>query len=117
MTISTTIIIIISALLLVAVFFLGRVAYISGRRLATINNLKAKVKRYRMAADDLRPIYTVRRIDAEDNAHEYNGVWAVCRTSCQDGFLHNCCIKIFTDEDDEFNKNEADELCDKLNEK
>ena len=114
---TTITIIVLSALLLVAVFFLGRVAYISGRRATTICNLKSKIKRYRMAADDLQPIYTVRRIDAEDKAHEYNGVWAVCRTSCQDGFIHNSCIKIFTDEDDEFNKNEADELCDKLNEK
>lgn len=114
---TTITIIVLSALLLVAAFFLGRVAYISGHRATTICNLNSKIKRYRMAADDLQPIYTVRRIDAEDEAHEYNGVWAVCRTSCQDGFLHNSCIKIFTDEDDEFNKNEAEELCDKLNEK
>lgn len=113
----TVIIIILSAILLVAVFFLGRVAYISERRSTTIRNLKEKIKRYRMAADDLQPTYIVRRIDAEDNAHEFNGVWAVCRISCQNGFIHNSCIKIFTDEDDEFNKNEADELCDKLNEK
>lgn len=114
---STITIIVLSALLLVAVFFLGRVAYISERRYATISNLKSKINRYRMAADDLRPTYSVRRIEAEDDAHEYNGVWAVCRTSCQNGFIHNSCIKIFTDEDDEFNKNEAAELCDKLNEK
>lgn len=114
---TTITIIVLSALLLVAVFFLGRVAYISGRRYATICNLKSKIKRYRMAADDIRPFYTVRRIDAEDKEHEYNGVWAVCRTSCQDGFLHNSCIKVFTDEDDDFNKNEAEELCEKLNEK
>lgn len=114
---TTITIIVLSALLLVAVFLLGRVAYISGRRSATISNLKSKIKRYRMAADDLRPIYTVRRIDAEDNAHEYNGVWAVCRTSCQDGFLHNSCIKIFTDDDDDFNRREAEELCDMLNSK
>ncbi|MDE7377513.1 MAG: hypothetical protein K2N13_00945 [Paraprevotella sp.] len=109
--------IVLSALLLVAVFFLGRVAYISGRRATTICNLKSKIKRYRMAADDISPIYSVRRIDAENSSHEYNGVWAVCRTSCQDGFIHNSCIKIFTDEDDEFNRNEAEELCEMLNSK
>ena len=114
---TTITIIVLSALLLVATFVLGRVAYISGRRSATIGNLKSKIKRYRMAADDVHPIYSVRRIDAIDEAHEYNGTWAVCRTSCQEGFLHNSCIKIFTDEDDEFNKNEAEELCEKLNEK
>lgn len=113
----TTTIIILSAVLLVSVFFLGRVAYISERRMNTIANLKAKINRYRMAADDLHPLYTVRRIDANDPAHEYNNVWAVCRTSWQDGYIHNACIKIFTDEDDEFNKNEAEELCEKLNEK
>lgn len=112
---TTTIsIIVLSALLLVAVFFLGRVAYISGRRATTICNLKSKIKRYRMAADDVQPIYTVRRIETEDKSSEYNGVWAVCRTSCQDGFIHNSCIKIFTDEDDDFNHREAQELLDKL---
>ena len=114
---ATITIIVLSALLLVAVFFLGSVAYISGRHATIICNLKSKIKRYRMAADDFQPIYTVRRIDAEDAEHEYNGVWAVCRISCQDGFIHNSCIKIFTDEDDEFNKNEADELCEMLNSK
>lgn len=113
----TVIIIILSAILLVAVFFLGRVAYISERRSTTIRNLKEKIKRYRMAADDLQPIYTVRRIDAEDDAHEFNGVWAVCRTSCQNGFIHNSCIKIFTDDDDDFNRREAQELCETLNSK
>lgn len=114
---TTITIIALSAILLVSVFFLGRVAYISGRRLNTIANLKAKINRYRLASDDVHPLYTVRRIDANDPAHEYNGVWAVCRTSLQNGYIHNTCIKIFTDEDDEFNKNEAEELCEKLNER
>lgn len=114
---TTITIIALSVLLLVAVFLLGRTAYISGRRLTTIHNLKSKVRRYRMAADDVHPIYSVCRINAEDDAHEYNGTWAVCRTSYVDGVMHHSCVKIFTDEDDEFNKNEADELCDKLNEK
>lgn len=114
MTTVTTISIILTAVL---AFLLGRSMYISSRRATLISNQKAKINRYRLAADDLHPLYTVRRIDADDSAHEYNGVWAVCRTSCQDGYIHNSCIKIFTDEDDEFNKNEAVELCDKLNEK
>lgn len=117
MTTTTITIIVLSSLLLVAVFFLGRVGYISERRAEYISRLKAKVNRYRIAADDVHPIYTVRRIDAEDSAHEYNGVWAVCRTSWQDGYYHSLCVKIFTDEDDEFNKNEAEELCEKLNER
>lgn len=70
-----------------------------------------------MAADDVHAIYSVRRINAEDDAHEYNGTWAVCRTSCVDGVMYHSCVKIFTDEDDEFNLREAEELCDKLNEK
>lgn len=114
---TTITIIVLSALLLIAAFLLGRVAYISDHRSAIIGNLKSKIKRYRMAADDIHPVYSVRRIDALDEAHEYNGAWAVCRTSYQGGDIHQSCIKIFTDEDDEFNKNEADELCDKLNEK
>lgn len=116
MTTTITItIIVLSALLLVAVFFLGTVAYISGCNSATISHLKSKLKRYSMAADDVRPLYTVHRIDGVDNAHEYFGVWAVCRTSYQDGFILNSCIKIFTDEDDDFNHREADELCEILN--
>lgn len=39
---TTITIIVLSTLLLVAVFFLGRVAYISGRRATTICNLKSK---------------------------------------------------------------------------
>lgn len=117
-TMTTTItIIILAALLLVAAFILGRVVYISGIRSATISSLKSKINRYQSAADDPRPVYTVRRLYAADNAHEYNGVWAVCRTSFQDGFIHDSCIKIFTDDDDKFNLKEAQELCEKLNEK
>lgn len=114
MTTVTTISIILTAVL---AFLFGRCMYISSRRATRISNQKAEINRYRLAADDLHPLYTVRRIDADDSAHEYNGVWAVCRTSWQDGYIHNSCIKIFTDEDDEFNKNEAVELCEKLNEK
>lgn len=114
---TTFTIIVLSALLLAAVFLLGRIAYISGRRLTAINSLKSEIRRCRMAADDVHAIYSVRRINAEDDAYEYNGTWAVCRTSSVDGVIHHSCIKIFTDEDDEFNLREAEELCDKLNEK
>lgn len=117
MTTTTITFIALSALLLVTAFSLGRTAYISRRRFKQNRQLRAKINRYRMAANDLRPLYTVRRIDAADPEHEYNGVWAVCRNSWPEGHIHNSCIKIFTDEDDEFNKSEAEELCEKLNER
>lgn len=61
-------------------------------------------------------VYSVRRIECLEG-HEHNGSWAVCRTSIQDGYMHHTCIKVFTDEDDEFNHSEAQELVDKINEK
>lgn len=60
-------------------------------------------------------VYTVRRIGLE--GHEHYGRWAVCRTSIQNGYIHDTCIKVFTDEDDEFNQREAEELVAKIKER
>lgn len=113
--ITTITIIILSAFTFIAVLILGRVAYVSERRSAVINNLKDKIKRYHTAAKDNKPYYTIRKITPEESENEGNKVWAVCRVSFKDGYYHTSCIKIFTDNDDEFNRTEAEELCEKLN--
>ncbi len=114
MTTTTITFIVLSALLLVAVFFLGRVAYISGRRAKHINRLKAQIKYYRMAADDEHPAYMVKWLDLSDEVRIF-GQWAVVRRAKVNGYIYETLIKVFTDEDDEFNKNEAEELCEILN--
>lgn len=79
------------------------------------NAVCTKLKRYKAANRDCNAYYSVRRIECLEG-HEHNGRWAVCRTSIQDGYMYHTCIKVFTDEDDEFNHREAQELVDKINE-
>lgn len=79
------------------------------------NAVCAKLKRYKAANRDCNADYSVRRIECLEG-HEHNERWAVCRTSIQDGYMYHTCIKVFTDEDDEFNHREAQELVDKINE-
>lgn len=110
--ITTITIISLSVILAVAVLLLGRVAHVSHRRSAIIRNLEARLSRYRTANEDRSPIYLVRRGIANDSRD-----WAVYRISIQDGCLYGSIIKVFTDEDEDFNKAEAEELCEKLKEK
>ena len=112
---TTAIIITLSALLLASCFLLGRVGMLSDSRYNKIRSLNAKIDRYRQADIDVSPLYAVSRM-ITDNP-DYNNRWAVCRLSMQNGHIHHTLIKAFTDEDEDFNKREADELCDKLNEK
>lgn len=45
------------------------------------------------------------------------GEWAVVRQKVVGGYMYETLIKAFTDEDDDFNRREAEELAEKLNEK
>lgn len=114
---TTAIIITLSVLLLASVFLLGRVGMLSSSRYNKIRALNAKLQRYHDADIDASAIYAVRKMITDNPDSHYNNRWAVCRVSIQDGYIHHTLIKAFTDEDEDFNKLEADELCEKLNEK
>lgn len=77
--------------------------------------LQKRVDGWEESAEDCMPMYRVRRITKA--SCKYQGCWAVCRISIGNGMICYSCVKVFTDDDDEFNYNEAMELCDKLNEK
>lgn len=77
-----------------------------------------RIKNYQAANADPKAIYTVKRVVTDDPEFvKYNGKWAVCRMTCKRGYTFKTTIKVFTDEDNEFNQREAEELCEKLNEK
>lgn len=61
---------------------------------------------------DACPLYEVSR-----KGEDYDGNWCVFRYSFQGYELFKTLIKEFTDDDDEFNRILAEELCEKLNEK
>lgn len=77
--------------------------------------LKETVDRYVEAENCVSPSYIVNCIDKPE--HELFGRWAVVRICIVGGFIHHTCIKVFTDEDNEYNRRKAEELCEKLNEK
>lgn len=116
MTTLTTISIMLALLLGVATVIAMRHYAIADNLRKKNKALKENVSEYREAENYTTPYYTVRRIDKP--GHEFFGCWAVVRCcvvgSCD---LHKTCIKVFTNEDDDFNKRKADELCEKLNER
>lgn len=64
---------------------------------------------YRASATDRKPYYFMRLIDGDKICvyrHTINGLYAL-----------RSCVKVFTDPDQEFNRREAEELIEKLNEK
>lgn len=80
--------------------------------LESIHNYYKKRERRHRTADDLAEVsYTVRRCSFDDSSY------MVVRCAFVDRFPYESIIKIFNDEDADFNLREAQELCDKLNEK
>lgn len=107
MTAITTIAIILALFLGAAIVIAMRKLYAAERLRLKVKSLNAKIQGY--------PLYSVKRIDNVEC--KYHGYWAVCRSSICEGGLYQTCIKVFTDEDDDFNKREAEELCEMLNSK
>lgn len=71
---------------------------------------------YRDANLDPNAFYNVQRVETDRPEYrQYNGCWGVCRRTTNRGFMFCATIKVFTDEDDDFNRREAEELCEKLN--
>lgn len=115
MTAITTIAIILALFLGAAIVIAMRKHYAAERLRLKVKSLNAKIQGYRGSANDCFALYSVKRIDNVEC--KYHGYWAVCRSSICEGGLYQTCIKVFTDEDDDFNKREAEELCEMLSSK
>ncbi len=82
------------------------------------NSLQIKVDGYKDANMDPYAFYQVQRVATGDpEFSKYNGCWGVCRRISKQGRVFCTTIKVFTDEDDDFNYREAEELCEMLNSK
>ena len=114
----TTAILIMSVLLLVAIcialFYRSRADIIMRKsRSHLIENYA-----YRNANRDPNAFYCVKRVETDiPEYRQYNNCWGVCRLTSDRGFMFCTTIKVFTDEDDDFNLREAEELCEILNSK
>lgn len=118
---TTTAIIILSVLLLVAIcvalFYRSR-ADIILRTAAHSRSQQIENYAYRDANRDPNAIYCVQRVETDlPEYRQYNNCWGVCRRTTNRGFMFCTTIKVFTDEDDDFNLREAEELCEMLNSK
>ncbi len=113
MTALTTISITLAFFLGAAIVITMRHYYIADSLRRKNKTLKAKIESFRESENDINPVYSVRRIEC--SGYELFGRWAVCRTTINNGYWHASVIKVFIDEDDEFNKREAEELCEMLN--
>lgn len=114
----TTAIIILAVLLLmaicVALFYRSRADII----LRTSRSQQIQINAYRDANRDPNAIYCVQRVETDLHEYrQYNGCWGVCRRTTNRGFMFCTTIKVFTDENDDFNLREAEELCEMLNSK
>lgn len=91
----------------------GSVTSFSGGNTAPI--VSGLVKEMRR---DPNAIYCVQRVETDlPEYRQYNNCWGVCRHTTNRGFMFCTTIKVFTDEDDDFNLREAEELCEMLNSK
>ena len=113
---TTTLTIILLAFLLgVTTITAIRRYYLVNELRGKIESLRASINRHVAATNDIAARYTIRhRISFADDA--VNSEWLVCRTSIQDGHTISTCIKTFRDPDPEFNRRQAEELADHLNE-
>lgn len=110
---------------IVLAFFLGLALVVALYQYKKADNLlrtnrsqHIKICAYRDANRDPNATYHVQRVQTDlPEFRQYNGCWGVCRRIANRGYMFATTIKVFTDEDDDFNHREAEELCDKLNEK
>lgn len=119
MTTSTIFAIILAILLgmaiVVALFYCKR----ADNLLRTNRSQLIQISAYRDAnRDPNKASYHTQRVDTDlPEFRHYNGCWGVCRRITNRGFMITTTIKVFTDYDDDFNRREAEELCDMLNSK
>lgn len=81
----------------------------NGKLARKVKEQDRTIDRYIRADNDTAPMYTVETVTD-------GRIW-VCRNSMVDNHLHKTGIKLFTDPDEDFNRREAAELMEKLNEK
>ncbi|WP_301345929.1 MULTISPECIES: hypothetical protein [Muribaculaceae] len=114
-----TIIAIILALFLgSAIMVAVRHYYRSDSLLRKNNAQQIQIDAYQDANNDPKAFYSVQRVETDNPEYrEYNGHWAICRRIAKRGYLITTTIKVFTDDDDDFNFREASDLLDKLKEK
>lgn len=82
---------------------------VNRRHLKKIKAQDEKICRYIKAFNDTNATYTV--------ATTIDGRVGVCRNSVINGYWHRTVIKLFADPDQDFNRREAEELVEHLNEK
>lgn len=82
------------------------------------DSLIKDIDEYVDAQNDCEPEYYISRISCNwDDDHPYQGRLAIRRTSIQNGKLYSTCVKVFTDDDEDYNRRQAEELLEKLREK
>lgn len=92
----------------VSAFALILAVVVNRRHIKQIKVLKEKIDRYIKADNCTTPSYFVNKTT--------DGRIGVERSCLIDGYIHSTVIKLFTDSDQDFNRREAEELVEKLNE-
>lgn len=118
MTTSTIFAIILALFLGMAIMLAVRLYYRSDNILRKNQALNIRLNANRDANIDPDAVYMVQRVVTDRREYMHiNGCWGVCRRTTNRGYMFATTIKVFTDEDDDFNKREAEELCEILNSK
>lgn len=118
MTAITTIAIVLALFLGVAIVIAMRSYYRVDNLLRAIKSQQIQINAYRDMNMSPSATYHVQRVETDHpEFRHYNGRWGVCRRETNRGFIFCTTIKVFTDDDDDFNKREAEELCEMLNSK
>lgn len=78
--------------------------------------LHDELNEYKNANADSNASFFVQQINTDHpEFNQFNGKWCVTRRTAKPGYDFFTVIKVFADEDDDFNHREAEELCEKLN--
>ena len=104
------------ALFLGAAIVIAMRHYYHNRDLLRKNQkLHIQLNAYRDAGIDPAAVYLLRKVATENPEYSrYNGCWSVCRMISKRGYRIETTIKVFTDDDNDFNLREAQEMCDTL---
>lgn len=88
------------------------------KNIHTIKKLEIQISDSKRASIQSEAIYNFARMDNNyADFQEYNNYWGVYRSATVNGRTYLTTIKIFTDPDADFNRHEAEELCEMLNSK
>ena len=80
--------------------------------------LQCQIDEYKKANAASNAVYFVQQINTDHpEFSQFNGKWCVTRRTTKPGYDFFTVIKVFADEDNDFNLREAEELCEMLNSK